>query len=119
MTDTAHHAPNERLPIPVACDPTAIEPEERRAHDALAERLFLQRVREREDLAAGYAFRFDPEDLADLGRWVERERLCCPFFDFTIRVPSGGGSVWLSLTGSDAVKAFLDARIGESETCGR
>jgi hypothetical protein len=42
-------------------------------------------------------------------RWVERERRCCSFLDFEIRLGRQEGEQWLQMTGCDGVKAFLAA----------
>lgn len=38
----------------------------------------------------------------------ERERLCCPFFDFILEVGREGGPVWLALSGGPGVKDYLE-----------
>jgi hypothetical protein len=35
------------------------------------------------------------------------ERACCPFFDIDMRLEREGGSFWLSLTGREGVKQFI------------
>lgn len=38
----------------------------------------------------------------------ERERLCCPFFDFKLYVASDAGPVWITLAGGSDVKGHLE-----------
>ena len=99
---------------PFACDMTAIAPEQRGAHLATIERLFRS-VEAIRDLPNGYAFQLSNEsDILRLAaEFVTLERLCCPFFGFTIEVEREGGAVCLSLTGREGVKPFIMAEIGE------
>jgi hypothetical protein len=93
---------------------TAMAPEQRAPHLANAKALF-NRVQEIRELDNGFAFRLQDsaELLANLGEFVTLERLCCPFFGFTIEVEPEGGAVWLKLTGREGVKPFIKAEIGE------
>ena len=42
------------------------------------------------------------------GAFVARERLCCPFFHFTLDVPPDGGAVRLEVTGREGVKEYIE-----------
>jgi hypothetical protein len=97
--------------IPLACVPGAIPAEERPAHFALAARLFGTEARERRTLPDGYAFRFDAELFGQVARFVEYERLCCPFLTFAMELSEGGGPLWLRLTGPEGTRAFLEAEL--------
>jgi hypothetical protein len=48
----------------------------------------------------GYAFRFSNEGaiLSSLSDFIALERLCCPFFGFSVEVEPEGGAIWFSLT---------------------
>jgi hypothetical protein len=97
----------------LACDLTAIPAGDRERHAAVARQL-LGAARERRELADGYAVRL-PADLGTallLAEFIARERLCCPFFDFTVQYPRGGGPLWLSITGPEGAKAVLSAELG-------
>ena len=94
---------------PLACVPGAIPAGERPAHFALAARLFGTEARERRALPDGYAFRFDPELFGQVARFVEYERLCCPFLAFTLEL--AGAELWLRLTGPAGTREFLDAEL--------
>ena len=63
----------------------------------------------------GYAFQLpnQSELLRLAAEFVTLERLCCPFFGFSIEVEREGGEVCLSLTGREGVKPFIMAEIGE------
>lgn len=97
--------------IPLACVPGAIPPEERPAHFALAARLFGELATEKRRLPDGYAFRFGPEILLDVARFVENERRCCPFTTFVVELAPGSGPLWLRLTGPEGTDALLAAEL--------
>ncbi len=101
-TDTQHE-------IPIACDLTAIPTDEREAHERLAKQLFLEAVPERHELADGYAFQFRAEQYQPLVAFIANERLCCPFFRFTLEVTPGRGPIWLRITGDAGVKEFIQS----------
>lgn len=64
---------------------------------------------ERVESPHGFRYRFDtaPGRLATLAEVVERERVCCRFFEFTIRMEPDAGPIWLSVEGPEGTKAFL------------
>lgn len=106
-------APVERE-SPFACVMDAIEPDKREQHLATAQHLF-HAVNEIRELPDGYAFRLaDESDIVlKVAEFISLERLCCPFFGFTVEVEPEGGAVWLRLTGREGVKPFIRAEIGE------
>ena len=67
------------------------------------------RILERPDLSDGYAFRFAAEAgaIAELAEWIRLERTCFPFLRFSIEVEPNERPVWLRLTGTAEVKAFV------------
>ncbi|MBZ0290317.1 MAG: hypothetical protein K8I30_22015 [Anaerolineae bacterium] len=93
----------------IACDLTAIDAADRDQHMLTGKQLFAS-VTEVQELADGYAFRLPAEThiLHSAAHFIANERLCCPFFDFTLRVGAKNG-LWLSLTGNDDVKQFVRA----------
>ena len=105
MSTTAH----EQQEIPIACDLTAIPADEREAHELLAKQLFFEAVPERQELSDGYAFRFRADQYPLLAAFIANERLCCPFFCFTLEVTPAQGPLWLRLTGGEGVKEFIEA----------
>ena len=96
----------------IACDMTAIPPEQRAAHLATSCDLFSQ-IKELRELSNGYEFRFASEStlLVKLAEFVSLEKLCCPFLSFMIEVDAEGGPVWLRMIGRDGVKAFIREEI--------
>ena len=96
---------------PLACVPGAISAQERPAHFALLRRLFLDEMREHEELVDGYAFKFDATAYEDVVRFVNNERLCCPFVTFRIDVLADAGPLRLSMRGPAGTREFLDAEL--------
>jgi hypothetical protein len=96
----------------LACDFTAIPEDEREAHRTVARNLFesIEDVKERPQ---GYSFRIpgNSEAIERAGAFMARERLCCPFFNFDLTIESGGDPVWLSLSGTDQVKTFIEETV--------
>jgi hypothetical protein len=94
---------------PIICNLNALSKAEREEHSTDTKRLkaAVQRI---EDVDGGYRWHLGPQvTAADLLRWVERERRCCSFLDFEIRLGRENGERWLQMTGRDGVKAFLAA----------
>ncbi len=93
---------------PLACDLTAINDDERTLHKENGKHLFSS-VEKIKELPNGYAFGLPAETatVERAGAFVARERLCCPFFHFTIEVMPDHGFVWLHLTGDEEVKQYV------------
>ena len=101
----------DRKATPLACDRLALSPEQRKRHfDELGPALRARRTTVRE-LADGFEFSFpgDPATFQLLTEWIAGERICCPFFAIALRAEPGDGPLWLSLTGKDGVKQFMEA----------
>jgi hypothetical protein len=98
-----------------ACNMTTFTPAERNEHIAVIEQVFGA-VEEIQELSDGYAFRLANETtmLLKLADFIAKERLCCPFFGFSLELEPEGGALWLSLTGREGVKPFIQAEIGHS-----
>jgi hypothetical protein len=103
--------PSQTTPL-LACDLTAIPAEHRAAHQALATALFSEAVAEIQELTDGYAFRFAPQHYPQLTQFIAHERLCCPFFTFTLELTPASGPIWLRLTGPAGAKAILQSELG-------
>ncbi len=93
----------------LVCIIDAIPESERPAHFALAAELFGRQAQERRDLPNGYAFRFAPDALEALARFVSKERRCCPFLSFTVAVAPNDGPVWVEIAGPAGTREFLAA----------
>jgi hypothetical protein len=99
---------------PFACDMSAIAADQRGAHLATINKLF-RAVESFAELPNGYSFRLPNESdvLLSAVQFIALERLCCPFFSFSLEIEREGGAVWLSLTGREGVKPFIMAEIGD------
>ena len=98
---------------PFVCDLNAMSTEERARYRALAVRLGPA-VLSFEELANGYAARFAPstDAIALVAEFIALERLCCPFFELTLRAAADDGPLWLEITGAEGVKPFVRAELG-------
>lgn len=94
--------------LPIACDLNAISNEKRGEHIETAKKLYAS-FNEAKELPDGYAFRLPPDSdsIIRAVTFIATERLCCPFFTFTLQIKDKGDSVWLSLTGGETVKQYL------------
>ena len=101
---------------PLFCDLTALTDAERQKHTRVSEEMFASQE-EVEELPDGYAFRFPAtaDMLQTVSTFIARERKCCPFYDFTVRVEREGGPLWLQLSGRVGVKAFIQAEMTAHE----
>jgi hypothetical protein len=105
---------NAKMESPFACNMLAIKSDQRQQHIATADQLF-RAVKSIRELPNGYAFQLlnESDTLRLVTEFISLERLCCPFFGFTIEIEPEGGSMWLQLTGREGVKPFIRAEIGE------
>ncbi len=95
-------------PLPVACTLSA---------EALAERkattleLLIEDVQEIQPFKSGYRFRFDVSDqiLASILELITKERKCCQFMGFELQVHAAEGPIWLTISGPEGTKDFLES----------
>lgn len=95
----------------IACNPGAIDPAQRDSHANLAQEIFsAATILQIKELADGYGFQLPIQTplLYKVVQFVANERLCCPFFTFTLVV---GEEFWLQLTGTPDVKGVIEAEI--------
>ena len=94
--------------FPIACDLSVLTDEQHRRLTQIWEEVIRAR-QEVSELSNGYGLRFpsDVSTVLTLAEFMTLERLCCPFFEFTLEVTPGSGPVWLRLTGGDGVKEFI------------
>ena len=99
---------NLNEPQPLACDLTAIPASDREEHIITAPQLF-QTAQEVRELPDGYTFRFlnEPGKFMAIAKYIENERLCCPFFNFSLDIQANQGTLWLGLTGGEGAKELL------------
>jgi len=92
-----------------ACNRLALTPAERKRHfEELGPKLLSLKKGVRE-LPNGYEFEFpaEPSTVKLVAEWAAGERDCCPFFDIDMHLEREGGPFWLSLTGREGVKQFM------------
>ena len=99
--------------LPIACNLDAMNAEQRIRHQLLWQQLAAAREEIRE-LADGYGFRLpaNPAIVSLAAAWMTLEQLCCPFFQFDLRLTAAQGPVWLELTGREGVKQLLQTELG-------
>ena len=102
--------------IPLSCDLTAIPADTREEHVVSAPQLFAL-AQEVHELSNGYAIRFlnEPGRFMAIAKFIESERLCCPFFSFGLDVEPNLGPLWLRLTGGAGVKEIFQAALFEND----
>lgn len=102
-------------PQPLACDLTAIPSDVREEHVISAPQLFAL-AQEVQELPNGYVIRFanEPGRFMAIARFIENERLCCPFFNFGLEIEPNSGPLWLRLTGGEGVKDILQTTLFDS-----
>ncbi len=116
MTETSSNQAS-----PFICNLNAIDPDKRAQH-AIATAELFQSVQVVHELPDGYAFRLPYETglLRKAVDFIDDERLCCPFFGFTLKIEPEGGALLLFLTGREGVKPFIHAEMasafGDAET---
>lgn len=99
----------------LACDLTAIPASIREEHVLSAPQL-IATAQEVQELDNGYAIRFLNElnKFMSIAKFIENERLCCPFFNFGLEIEPNSGPIWLKLTGGEGVKEILQTTLFES-----
>ena len=97
---------------PIACNPSGIDEDEHDAHREAAEAVFTA-IEAVNEVPRGYSFRLPPSPsvLGAAGTFVARERLCCPFFQFTLEASPNNGPVQLTLTGREGVKEYIETSV--------
>jgi hypothetical protein len=102
------HLETERMrkELPIACTMTA---EERAAWSDGMGRTIFAGYEEARALPDGYALRYAGDDhwAQTLLAFVVHERECCPFFIFGMTFEPDHGAIWLHLSGSADIKAFV------------
>jgi len=95
---------------PIACSLTA--PELRNRRESILKE-FKQQIIETKELPDGYAFCFagEPSELQWLAEFMAFERECCAFLTFVLEAQPNQGAIWLSLTGPQNTKEFLQKEL--------
>jgi hypothetical protein len=96
---------------PFACDTLALDPVSRKRHfDVLGPEIVKKRLAV-EELADGYEFTLPNDKVTydHVAEWANGERLCCPFFDISVRATPEHGALKLRITGRPGTKAFMQS----------
>src|SRR5258708_39973996 len=94
---------------PFYCDQSALTPAVRKRHfDVLGPALIAKRISVHE-LPDGYEFQLpsDPTTYKEAAEYIDVERLCCPFFNISLRVTPAGGPLWVTFTRPPGPEAFI------------
>ncbi len=90
--------------LPIACNLTTAELEERR-------RTVLQGLGDAllsvDEIAGGYSYSFSASRFRELADMIDLERQCCPFLKFKLAVAAGNEPLKLEVTGPAGTKEFL------------
>ncbi len=60
-----------------------------------------------------YIFQFPAQSGVMIAEWIALERLCCPFFSFTLEYIPQHGPLLLRMAGDQGVKEFVRGNFGE------
>jgi len=100
--------------IPLACNMNVFTPAERELHVQTTRELLqsLQNIRQAEN---GYEFSFpnETEIITTMAEFISKERLCCPFLEFALKVSPNNEPIILLLTGPEGTQEFLRAEFSE------
>jgi hypothetical protein len=94
----------------VACKLTTPELQKRKA--TVLESL-RKKILEKKELPNGYAFKFNGSDkmIDELTEFAKKERQCCDFFAFNLKMTGDTGSVWFEITGGKEAKGFIKTEL--------
>ena len=64
-------------------------------------------LKERKDLPDGYAYRFEPGVVKEVGEWIQIVAKCCQPLTYEVSLePQPRGALWVRITGHDS-KEFI------------
>ncbi len=94
---------------PFACNVDALTPKEQDRHFKELGPMLRSIRKDVHDLKNGYEFQSasDGKTYQRVSEWAEQGSRCCPFFRIELRLKSGGGPLWLKLTGREGAKEFI------------
>ena len=98
---------------------SALTPEQRELHAVVMSALFGAVVAIHPvERGFGFVLPSDAPMLVRAAEFIALERLCCPFFDFALHLPSGSGVATLRISGPDGVEPFVEAEFGRALPAG-
>ena len=98
----------------LVCDLDVFTPAERESHIQTTLQLYqtVQAIREAE---YGYEFIFPhTTELTKLAEFIAKEKMCCPFLDFALRIAPDKEPISLTLTGPEGTREFLREEFAEA-----
>jgi hypothetical protein len=99
---------------PLVCNLSAMDTEQRQRHAQIVGQLFSEAIQETQERPDGLGFRGDAANFLLAAEFITLERLCCPFFNFTLTIDAGSSSFWLQVSGPEGVKTLLQREFGSS-----
>jgi len=102
-----------RKASPLVCNINALDAKQRRRINELVNML-KAKIQEVKELSDGYALRLpaDSELIGQAAEYTNLERLCCPFFEFSLKADRERGPVWIALRGRPGVKELAKIEFG-------
>ena len=100
----------------IYCNMDVFTPSERESHIQTTTQLF-QTVQSIHEIQNGYEFVFPnrgSESIAAFAEFISNERRCCPFLEFTLKIPSNDKPISLILKGPEGTKEFLREEFSET-----
>lgn len=85
---------------------------QQRKQTVIAELKVLVKERKEEVNAVRYKFESTDKNIDLVSSFIKSERLCCDFFEFSLKVESDSEFMWLTLSGPDGVNDFIKEEIG-------
>ena len=99
----------------IYCNMDVFTPSEHVSHIQTTTQLF-QTVQGVHETQNGYEFIFPnhgSESISTFAEFISNERRCCPFLEFTLKVPSKDEPISLLLTGPEGTQEFLREEFSE------
>lgn len=91
--------------VPIVCTPEAIPESRRGEHAKRLANIIMARATESHALSTGFEMHYASSDWIEVAKWVDLERLCCPFAAFELRTDRAG--VTLRLSGPEGTGPYL------------
>jgi hypothetical protein len=91
-----------------ACNISALSAEQRKKHSESTVRLFSA-VKNLQEESNGYIFQLpsDSATLQEVSEWIDLERKCCPFMNFSLTIGDEKKPMTLRINGDENTKEFL------------
>ena len=91
--------------MPIVCTPEEIPVDRRAEHGKRLAEVVMAKALEMQASSTGFEMRYAPSEWIELAKWIDLERLCCPFAAFELRVDRAG--ITLRLSGPEGTGDYL------------